>query len=239
MAAGLHRSEKNIARNQYRHPAETLTFFGLENDMSVIEISPGGMWYTEVLAPLLKDNGQLIAASYDLDLPDQPEYQSRQTQAIMKKIADFPKEYGAINIVKFSPPEVIQLGAKDSVDMVLTFRNTHGWMRGGSAELVYQSFFEVLKSGGVLGVVQHRGDRLLPSGNISGYVPESTMIKLIESAGFIFEEKAEINANARDGKDYRIGVWTLPPALRLKEENRSEYLAIGESDRMTLRFRKP
>lgn len=235
-ASGEHRSEEHIARNQYRHPVETLAFFGLERDMTVVEIAPGGMWYTEILAPVLKDAGAYVAAGYDPDLPGQPEYRYRQTEAMEKRFAEDAALSGA-SIVRFSPPQVMELGKPGSADMVLTFRNTHGWVREGIATDVYRSFHEVLKPGGVLGVVQHRG----PSGaeGFSGYVTEAQVIKTAQAAGFVLEDFSEINANPADTKDYAKGVWTLPPSLRLGDTDREKYLAIGESDRMTLRFRKP
>jgi predicted methyltransferase len=149
--------------------------------------------------------------------------------------------FGDVKIVKFSPPDTIELGEPDSVDRVLTFRNFHGWIRDGVAADNMQAFYQVLKPGGILGVVQHRADtpELLPSGNISGYVSEAQMIQLAEAAGFVLEARSEINANPRDDHQHPEGVWTLPPTLRLGEENRQVYVDIGESDRMTLRFSKP
>ena len=235
-ANGAHRSEQHIARNQYRHPVETLAFFGLEPDMTVIEISPGSMWYTEILAPLLKDDGKYIAAGYDPELPGQPEYRYKQTAAMEKRFAG-DDLFSAAEIVRFSPPQTMELGDDNSADMVLTFRNTHGWIRDGIATDVYRSFYEVLKPGGVLGVVQHRGPAA--SEGFSGYVTEAQLIKTAQDAGFVLEDFSEINANPADSKNYAQGVWTLPPSLRLGNSNRDAYLAIGESDRMTLRFRKP
>lgn len=243
-ANGEHRSEKNRARNIYRHPVETLSFFGLSDNMTVIEISPGGLWYTEILAPVLKDNGRFVAAAYDMDVPDQPEYRYKQTKAMLQRFAEDTKNYANAEVGRFSPPQSVSLGANASADMVLTFRNSHGWMRDGVAKKVYQSAFDVLASGGVFGVVQHRGDnRLVPNASsdkkISGYLPESEVIAMVESVGFVLEATSEINANPKDTKDHAAGVWSLPPVLRLKEVDLDKYMAIGESDRMTLRFRKP
>ncbi len=235
-ATGKHRSEANIARNQHRHPVETLSFFGLEKGMTVIEISPGGMWYTEVLAPALKGNGTFIAAGFDTEVKGAPGYHYRLTALLEDRIAKEPV-FSEVKIAKFSPPTSIQLGEKSSADMVLTFRNTHGWVRDGIAETAYQSFYDVLKPGGILGVVQHRGPA--KRSGFTGYVTEQKVIELAEKAGFVLEEKSEINANPKDIKDYPENVWTLPPSLRLGEKNQEKYLAIGESDRMTLRFRKP
>ncbi|TGD71620.1 methyltransferase [Mangrovimicrobium sediminis] len=234
-ATAGHRSAENIARNQYRHPVETLSFFGLEPDMTVIEISPGSLWYTEVLAPVLKDHGKYIAAGYDSELPGQPEYRYRQTAAMEKRFAE-EAQFSKAEVLRFSPPQVMELGAPGSADMVLTFRNTHGWIREGIAAEVFGSFFKVLKPGGVLGVVQHRGPSVE---GFTGYVTEAQVIKLAQDAGFVLEDFSEVNANPADTKDYEQGVWTLPPSLRLGDTDRDRYLAIGESDRMTLRFRKP
>lgn len=239
-AHGYHRSQKNIARNQYRHPVETLEFFDVNADMTVIEISPGTLWYTEILAPYLKEEGRLIAAAYDASLENKPPYQARLTKEMLARFDAEPLIFGGVEVVAFTPPESLLLGENNSVDRVLTFRNTHGWVRSESAAQVFQSFYNVLKPGGVLGVVQHRGDdRLVPTGNkISGYLPESLVIDLAVDAGFILEATSEINANAKDTKDYEEGVWTLPPVLRGSKLLHKQFQAIGESDRMTLKFRK-
>lgn len=240
-ATGDHRSAANQARNRYRHPAETLDFFGIGRGMTVLEISPGGLWYTEVLAPALRDNGQLVVAGYDVDIPDQPEYRYRQQSAMEKRFEDESEAFGPVKIVKFSPPQTIALGEPGSVDVVVTFRNSHGWIRDGLAEAIYQSFFDVLKPGGVLGVVQHRaaaGSNVEETAQ-NGYIPEAAVVALANKAGFVLEEKSQINANPKDTRDHPEGVWTLPPSLELGDKDREKYLAIGESDRMTLRFRKP
>lgn len=238
-ATGAHRSEKNIARNQYRHPVETLEFFGLQPGMSVLEITPGGLWYTEVLAPAMKGNGQFTVAGYDISAPKQPEYRLRQQQHMEKLFSDHPELYGEVNIVKFSPPATIELGEANSMDMVVTFRNTHNWIRFDFATDVYAAFYEVLKPGGILGVVQHRAVSAETENPKTGYISEQTLIELATGAGFVLDARSEINANPKDTHDHPMGVWTLPPILRGDEEDREKYLAIGESDRMTLRFRKP
>ena len=238
-ATDPHRSESNRARNAYRHPVETLTFFGFQPDMSVLEIRPGGgLWYTEILAPLLATDGRYIAASYDLSKPDLPAYVTRSHEALLARFAEQPERYGDLGLAVLHPP-TIQLGADESVDLVLNFRNTHGLIRDGAAEDAYAAFFAVLKSGGVLGVVQHRAGPETDTSKFNGYVPEEKVIALAEAAGFVLDAKSEINANPNDSADYEGGVWTLPPTLRLGETDREKYLAIGESDRMTLRFRKP
>lgn len=240
-AVGEHRSAANIARNAYRHPVKTLEFFAIEPGMSVMEISPGGMWYTEVLAPALMGRGQFIAAGYDVAIADQPEYRYRQQAAMEQRFADQPQHYAGVKIVKFSPPDSVQLGEDNSVDRVVTFRNFHGWIRDGIAQSNLEAFYAVLKPGGMLGVVQHRSDTMdtLASGKISGYVTEAAVIELAETAGFVLDAKSEINANPQDTHQHPAGVWTLPPSLRLGDQDREQYLAIGESDRMTLRFKKP
>lgn len=240
-ATGDHRSAANQARNAYRHPAETLDFFGIERGMTVVEISPGGLWYTEVLAPALRDNGQFIVAGYDAAVPDQPQYRYRQQTAMEQRFKDEADIFGKVGIVKFSPPQTIELGEPGSVDVVVTFRNSHGWIRDGLAETIYQSFYDVLKPGGVLGVVQHRaaaGSNAEETAR-NGYVPEAAVVALASKAGFVLEESAEINANPKDTRDHPEGVWTLPPSLQLGDTDKEKYMAIGESDRMTLRFRKP
>lgn len=227
--AGSHRSEENRARDAHRHPHETLTFFGLRPDMTVVEMSPGGGWYTEVLAPVLRENGRLIAAAPD----PSTEYGQRFTAFIEAN----PTMYDRVERVTFAPPDQLSLGPDGSADMVLTFRSVHGWVNRGHAEQVFGAMFRVLKPGGVLGIEQHRGpDGVDPE---TGYVAESQVIALAEAAGFVLEERSEINANPADDHDHPEGVWTLPPTLRLGDQDRAAYEAIGETDRMTLRFRKP
>lgn len=238
---GEHRSDKNKARNQYRHPVGTLTFFGLKPDMTVLEIAPGGGWYTEIIAPVMRDTGVYIAGSYDVEIEGQPKYRYRQHQALLDQITDQPELYGQIKVAKYSPPESRDLWQENSVDMVLTFRSSHGWTRAGLIDDVYADFFRVVKSGGILGVVQHRA----PVGGDAdewakkGYVPEARVIQAAEKAGFVLDGKSEVNANPKDLKDHEEGVWRLPPTLGLGDKDREKYLAIGESDRMTLRFIKP
>lgn len=240
-STGEHRSDKNKARNQYRHPIETLAFFGLEPTMTILEIAPGGGWYTEILAPSMRDTGVYIAGSYDVEVEGQPKYRYRQHQALLDQIANQPELYGQIQVANYSPPESRELWQAGSMDMVLTFRSTHGWTRSGIIDDVYADFFKVLKPGGTLGVVQHRAPE---EGDVvewakKGYVPESRVIQAAEKAGFVLDAKSEINANPQDLKDSDEGVWRLPPTLSLGDKDREKYLAIGESDRMTLRFKKP
>jgi len=238
---GDHRSDKNKARNQYRHPIETLSFFGLKADMTVLEIAPGGGWYTEVIAPAMRDTGVYVAGSYDVTVERQPKYRYRQHKALLNRISTQSELYGQIQVATYSPPQSRDLWQENSVDMVLTFRSSHGWVREGMIDDVYSDFYKVVKPGGTLGVVQHRapsdGDAL--EWSRKGYVPESRIIQAAEKAGFVLSDKSEVNANPEDSKDHQEGVWTLPPTLALGDEDREKYLAIGESDRMTLKFTKP
>jgi predicted methyltransferase len=247
---GEHRSEANIERNRYRHPVGTLTFLGLEDGMTVMEIWPGGGWYTEILAPVMKGHGKFIVAGWDVDVPDQPGYRYSLNKAMLEKFAAESEIYGEVGVVAYSPPQSASLGEADSIDLLLTFRNTHGWINDGLAKDVYAEFARVLKPGGVLGVVQHRADEgadAVASAK-SGYVPEAAVIAMAEAAGLVFEARSEVNANPRDDHQHESGVWTLPPSLSAcrkvedeaaKAECEAKYRAIGESDRMTLKFRKP
>jgi len=247
---GDHRSAANRDRNLYRHPVGTLTFLGLKDGMSVMEIWPGGGWYTEILAPVIRHHGQYIVAAYDVDVPDQPAYRYRLQEGLLNKFAESPQIYDQVAVVGFSPPQSASLGAAGSVDMILTFRNTHGWVSDGLASSVFAEFARVLKPGGILGVVQHRAaagtDPMVTAR--TGYVSEEAVVALARDAGLYLEARSEVNANPLDTKDYAEGVWSLPPSLAIcgeiadsteKADCEQTYLAIGESDRMTLRFRKP
>jgi predicted methyltransferase len=239
-ANGSHRSAENIARNRYRHPVETLTFFGIRPAMTVVEIYPGGGgWYTEVLAPFLRDQGRLVAASYDTASP--VEYFRVNAAKYLDKLKARPDIYDRVEVIEFAPPAKASLGPDGSADMVLTFRNVHNWIEAGNEAQVFTAMFRVLKPGGVLGLVEHRGnpDMVGKAWAEKGYVAEAEVIRLAEVAGFKLAGKSEINANPKDTKDHPKGVWTLPPTLELGEQDRDKYLAIGESDRMTLRFVKP
>ena len=247
---GSHRSDANIERNRYRHPVGTLSFFGVNDGMSVMEIWPGGGWYTEVLAPVMRGHGKYIAAGWDLAVPDQPGYRPRLQNAMLQTFADNPELYGEVGFIEYSPPQSASLGNANSIDLVLTFRNTHGWVGAGIAEDVYAEFARVLKPGGILGVVQHRAaDGTDPAETRkAGYVSEEAVIAMAEAAGLVLEARSEVNANPADSRDHEKGVWTLLPGLAVcrdmedeaaKVDCEANYRAIGESDRMTLKFRKP
>ncbi|NVJ49312.1 MAG: class I SAM-dependent methyltransferase [Gammaproteobacteria bacterium] len=236
------RDAKAKARDAFRHPVETLQFFGVEPNMTVVEVSPGGGWYSEILAPLLKDKGQLIAAHFD------PESEVAYYQKALKKYQDKffsdPDQYGNIRLSVFLPPNKLEIAPANSADRVLTFRNVHNWYFGSGqegTEKAFASFYRALKPGGILGVVEHRLPESASSQAMekSGYMKQSLVIEMAEKAGFKLVAKSEINANPKDTADHPKGVWTLPPSLRLGDQDRDKYLAIGESDRMTLKFIKP
>jgi len=235
---GSARSADNKARDKYRHPFETLSFFGIKPDMTVVEVSPGGGWYTEILAPFLNEKGQYIAAGYDRDS------ENERVQAAIKrfeeKLASNPG-YSNAKVTELAPPDKVAIAPEGTADMVLTFRNTHGFMRGGTADQHFAAFFKALKPGGILGLVQHRGTGESPQEPKApkGYVNEDYVIELAQKAGFKLVAKSEVNANPKDTKDYEGGVWTLPPVLTKGDEGKDKYMAIGESDRMTLKFMKP
>ena len=237
---GEHRSEASRLRDKYRHPRETLTFFGLKPDMAVLEIWPGAGWYSEILAPVLRDKGQFTMAHYAVESPKAPSW---QRDALRKHQADFAKRadlYGQPSFTALAPPDFIAIAPAGSQDMVLTFRNVHNWSAQKTDAVVFKAFFEALKPGGILGVVEHRANAGTPLEQQvkSGYMTEAYVIELAEKAGFKLAATSEVNANAKDTKDHPNGVWTLPPMSRGRLDP-EKYLAIGESDRMTLRFEKP
>jgi predicted methyltransferase len=234
--AGSHRSAANVARDGARHPYETLRFFGIAPTMTVVELTPEGGWYTEVLAPYLRDKGVLIGAG-DETIPA-----NRYGMMFLNKVNSNPV-YDKVRIGIFQPPVKYAIAPANSADLVLTFRNFHNWVELGDDKLgaMLKEIYTVLKPGGVFGVVDHR---LPPSmaqdaKASSGYVHEAYVIKLVERAGFKLAARSEINANPKDTADHKRGVWALPPTLANKDENRAAFLAIGESDRMTLKFVKP
>ncbi len=236
--AGDHRTPRYAARDKYRHPSQTLTFLGLKPDMTVVEIWPGGGWYTEILAPYLKQRGKYFAAHRNRDTSN-----TRILAGIKRydaKLKARPDLYGEVIVTELSRNKTA-IAPPGSADMVLTFRNVHNWMKFGFDDTIFQAMFKALKPGGILGVVEHRADpdEFPDPQTLSGYVQEEQIREMARAAGFKFKAKSEINANPKDSRDHPKGVWTLPPALRLKDKDREKYLAIGESDRMTLKFVKP
>lgn len=239
IVANADRDPANRARDPYRHPEATLSFFGVRPDSVVVEILPGGNGYwTEILAPYLKGRGRYIAAIGDRASTSK---EARDNIAAFEaKFVASPARYGAIEVAQFSGGKYA-IAAPDSADFVLTFRNIHNWMAAGEAEAAFAAFYRALKPGGVLGVEEHRGRADAPQDPLakSGYVREDFAIALAESAGFKLAGSSEVNANPNDTKDYAVGVWALPPTFRLKDVDREKYAAIGESDRFTLKFVKP
>ena len=236
---GKQRSVEHKNRDKYRHPRQTLEFFDVKNDMTVVEVWPGEGWYTEILAPYLKDHGKLYAAHFSGEA-EQPHFK-KNLHDFVKKIKSRPKVYGKVELSVLQPPTFLQIAPEASADRILTFRSVHNWMKNDQAAAVFKAMYKALKPGGILGVVEHRNSTLRQQDTkaVSGYVTEDYVIALARNAGFEFLDKSEINANSKDTKDYPDGVWTLPPALRLKDKDRKKYLAIGESDRMTIKFIKP
>ena len=238
---GSWRSEDARARDQYRHPAQTLAFFGVKPTHTVVEITPGGGWYADILAPYLRGNGNYIAAVVDpMSVAEgrARDYQQRARDGLQKKFDADAAHFDKAQIVGFDPAAPV-FGKPGSADVVLTFRNVHNWRSAGQAEGYFKGFFDVLKSGGVLGVVEHRATADVPADDKSGYVGQQQVIAMAEAAGFKLDASSEVNANPRDTKDHPNGVWTLPPSGNHDKADAEKYKAIGESDRMTLRFVKP
>jgi predicted methyltransferase len=237
---GAWRDPKNVARDQYRHPAGTLSFFDVAPNETLIEITPGGGWYAEILAPYLRDDGQYVAAVWDDAIPGQPGYRYRLNKELRAKFAGNAAVYGTPEVRIFDPKAPV-FGPAASADTVLTFRNAHNWVADGNADAYFKAFFDVLKPGGTLGVVDHRAKpgTDLETMKKSGYLTEELVVGYATKAGFVLEEKSEVNANPKDTADHPNGVWTLPPSNDHDAADDAKYKAIGESDRMTLRFRKP
>ena len=244
--AGPQRAPENVARDGARHPGETLTFWGVKPKLTVIELSPGGGYWTEILAPYAKaTGGTYVATAADLDNPKLSEAAKKGRASFEAKYGDQAK-YGPIRYVNFGPVSG-PLGAPNSADVVITARNIHNWMMQGTLDKVLKDAHAVLKPGGVLAVEEHRADPKpeLPGGS-NGYVSTATVIAAAEKAGFKLAAKSEVNANPKDTKDHPFGVWTLPPSRWTTADgqgsdpkfDRTKYDAIGESDRMTLRFVK-
>jgi predicted methyltransferase len=237
--AGSVRTDRERARDAYRHPLETLEFFGLRDDQAVIELWPGGGYYTAILAPVLDGRGKLTVTHFD-PRGDAKSEDTSEAQWILGRLDKNPEVFAKVARRQIATKE-LSFGPDASADLVLTFRNVHNWIDEGCDGAVFAAAFRVLKTGGVLGVEEHRGKpgMTIPQIKDSGYVPEDVVIDEAQRAGFRLAAKSEINANPKDTKDYPKGVWTLPPTLANKDVDRDQYLAIGESDRMTLKFVKP
>jgi predicted methyltransferase len=239
LISGKQRSSEHKARDKYRHPQQTLEFFEVRENMTVVEIWPGEGWYTEILAPFLRNKGKLIAAHFSPD-SSQP-YYKKGVENFIKKLHKQPKVFDKVELTVLQPTDLMAIAPAESVDRVLTFRNVHNWMKNDQAYLVFKAMYNALKPGGILGVVEHRNNSL-KSQDVnaeSGYLSEDYVIALARNVGFEFLGKSEINSNSKDTKDYPEGVWTLPPTLVLGDKSRNKYLEIGESDRMTIKFIKP
>jgi predicted methyltransferase len=237
---GSWRSEANRKRDRYRHPGRTLRFFALEPEMTVVELAPGQGWYTEILAPVLRDRGRLVEAVPPADTKNA--FQHRMGEAYRAKLAADPALYGRVTLLPFAPPGLVKLGPDGSADMVLTFRNLHDWMNESPQALgrVFAASYAVLKPGGIFGVVEHRARPNadpIQSAKELHRLPEDYVIGLGLRTGFRLDGVSEVNANPRD--DESVNVHRLPPNLRGPAAERAAMEAIGESDRMTLRFVKP
>jgi predicted methyltransferase len=239
LAAGDHRSATNIARNGQRNPVETLEFFGLKPDMTVIEILPSTGWYTEIIAPYVRDDGKFYAAHFSPNAA--ASYMPPNLRGFEAKITAEPELYGKVTVRHLNPPHEVVIAPAESADMALTFRNVHNWIMADQEHEYFATFFAALKPGGVLGVVEHRAkpDAGMEVMRTSGYVTEAYVKEIAAAAGFEFVESSEINANPMDPTVHPGGVWTLPPNYSQGDADRAKYQAIGESDRMTLKFRKP
>ncbi len=235
------RTAKFVARDVYRHPLETLRFFGLRPDQTVVEVWPGRGWYMEILAPYLRERGRYYAAIEAPDVAGAPKEAKEDAAVLRKRITDDPAHFGKVIVTELHAPQLAEICPPGAADVVLTFRNVHNWIETGNQQAQFDAFFKALKPGGVLGVVEHRAKpgTSLDEMRKSGYVDEAYVKKLAANAGFRFDAASPINDNPKDTKDYPEGVWTLPPTLALGDRDRARYLAIGESDRMTLRFVKP
>jgi predicted methyltransferase len=246
--AGSWRLPADRARDPWRHPKESLAFWGLKPGQTVVEFWPGAGWYTDIIAPFLAaTHGKFYAAG--LQLTDPADVPAREVvEAYRRRLTDNPKLYGAVQITAFGPTSG-PVAPAGSADLVLFLRNLHNWMAAGIAEKAFRDAFQALKPGGVLGIEEHRAD----AGGVpdvmaaSGYVQQAYVMQLAKEAGFVLATSSEINANPKDTKDHPFGVWTLPPIRRSSPRgeppnpdfDRARYDAIGESDRMTLRFVKP
>jgi predicted methyltransferase len=239
--SGSQRTDKERARDVYRHPRETLEFFNVKPTDRVVEIEPGGGWYLAILAPYLMQNGSYLAVPYVSGSEKSRAEEEQDKSLLQKRLQGDPAVFGQASIGTLTKGHVVGVGPPGSADVVLTFRNVHNWVADGHLDDNLHAFFEILKPGGTLGIEDHRARPDTPLDGMikSGYVSEEFVIEHAKAAGFVLEASSPINNNPKDTKDYADGVWALPPTLRGGNTDREHYLAIGESDRMTLRFRKP
>lgn len=239
--AGAHRSAANKARDEHRRPKETLIFLGLKAGMTVAEIWPDSGWFAEILAPALRDGGRYVAAQYPLEHATTNAGRRAARQAFDAKLRANPGVYDKVIVGDLAAPDRLAIVPPGTADMVLSFRSVHVWAFRGYDDVMFKAAFDALKPGGILGVEDHRAPEGTPKQKQvdTGYMTESYVIAAAEKAGFKLDARSEINANSRDTKDYGKGVWALPPSFAYGEQDRAKYAAIGESDRMTLRFVKP
>jgi predicted methyltransferase len=235
--ADAHRNPKFVARDRFRHPAEELAFFGLKPNMTVVEIWPGGGYWTEILGPYLKSSGHYYAA---VPVRGESQEEDKTTAEWRARVESQKDRYGTITVTGLGRGHY-EVAPPGSADLIVTFRNFHNWMDGGYADEALKGMYTALKPGGILGIEDHRGrdDQPQDPKAKSGYVRQDYTIERARKAGFELVGASEINANPTDTKDYPEGVWTLPPTLALGDKDREKYLAIGESDRYVLKFRKP
>lgn len=233
--SGDHRLEKNVMRDVYRNPYETLSFFGITDDMTVIESWPGGGWYSEILGAYLKDNGKLIAATYNRNPETQSDYQARSVKNYDEKIVANKEAYGDIVVVSLAGEDGDELASPGSVDAIVDFRNAHNWI---DSDAVPQAWHSALKTGGIVGIVDHRLGAEMSYNADAGYIHEQQLIDIMAKNGFKLIASSEINSNSRDTKNHPDGVWSLPPSLAQKDLYKNKYLAIGESDRLVMKFEK-
>ena len=235
--ADSNRTPGLVARDQYRHPQEVLEFAGIKPTMTVVEVSPGGGYWTEILGPYLKDKGTYYTAMVP---PGASENAKKAVDNWTKKLADNKAHWGNVKLTEFGKGSY-DIAPAGSADLVITSRNVHNWMGAGFADEAFGAFYKALKPGGILSVEEHRApaDKPQDPKAENGYVREDYTIELAKKAGFKVVEKSEVLANPKDTKDWPKGVWTLPPTLQMGETDRAKYLAIGEADNFLVKFQKP
>lgn len=235
--ASEQRSPNLVERDKYRHPQEVLEFTGIKPSMTVVEVSPGGGYWTEILGPYLKDKGTYYTAMVPRGMSERA---AQAVDAWQKKLADNKAQWGDVKVTEFGKGSY-EIAPAGSADLVITSRNVHNWMGQGFADEAFAAFYKALKPGGTLSVEEHRGSADQPQDPkaANGYVREDHALELAKKAGFKLVSRSELLANAKDTKDYAKGVWTLPPTLTLGDEDRAKYLAIGEADNFLFKFQKP